>query len=313
MSDRTGISWCTSTWNPIRGCSRVSRGCEHCYAENFAHRFSGPGLPYEGLTRNGRWTGEVLLVDEKLDQPLRWRQPRTIFANSMSDLFHEHVLDEWIGQIFAVMALSPQHRFIVLTKRPERMREYVSHFRGWQLLADLAALLRSGGRESRAVWAGISRLRGEPVARWPIPNVTLGVSAADQKTLDERVPLLLRTPAARRIVSLEPLLGPVDLDTRRLFPPDSAFAPPPKLDGVIVGGESGPHARPCNVEWIRSVVRQCDEAGVAVHVKQLGSHSIYQAQGEIGERLGPLKVRLRDRSGADPSEWPEDLRRRDEV
>lgn len=313
MSDKTGISWCTATWNPIRGCSRVSEGCRHCYAEIYAHRFSGAGLPYEGLTRNRRWTGEVRLVESRLDQPLRWRRPRTIFVNSMSDLFHESVLDEWIDQIFAVMALSPQHRFIVLTKRPEQMREYISHFSGRQPLADLAALQRNGGRESRAVWAGIGRLRGEPVDRWPLPNVTLGVSAEDQETLDGRIPHLLRTPAARRIVSLEPLLGPVDLQpwlcprcqacgnyrqrgdeehgtivhTGVLEYPEQGYPcgpVDPGIDAVIVGGESGPHARPCDVEWIRSVVRQCDEAGVAVHVKQ-DSGRLSGQQGRIPDAL----------------------------
>lgn len=133
MGAKTGISWTDSTWGPIRGCSRVSAGCQSCYAERIAARFGGTDprtgkqMPYAGLTdRHGRWNGRVSLVEEHLTDPLRWKKPRRIFVNSMSDLFHENVRDEWIDQIFAVMALASQHKFQVLTKRPERMRDYMA-------------------------------------------------------------------------------------------------------------------------------------------------------------------------------------------
>ena len=133
MSAKTGIEWTDATWNPVRGCSRVSEGCRNCYAEKVAYRFSGPGQPYEGLVRINaagerklEWNGQVQLVEKHLLDPLKWKEPRRIFVNSMSDLFHENIPDEWIDKIFAVMALSPQHTFQVLTKRPERMRKYLS-------------------------------------------------------------------------------------------------------------------------------------------------------------------------------------------
>ena len=132
MADKTGIEWTDATWNPIRGCTRVSEGCRHCYAEEVARRFSGPGLPYEGLVRIGQdgeakaqWSGVIKFVEEALLQPLRWKRSRRIFVNSMSDLFHPGVTDEMLDRIFAVMALCPQHTFQVLTKRPERMLAYM--------------------------------------------------------------------------------------------------------------------------------------------------------------------------------------------
>jgi protein gp37 len=260
MSGKTGISWCDATWNPTRGCSRVSEGCWNCYAMRMAHRFSGPGRPYEGLTRmtphGVDWTGEVRFVPEVLDWPLRQRKPLRIFVDSMSDLFHPSVSDEDIDRVFAVMKRALRHTFIVLTKRAGRMAGYVS-------LTEV------------------------------LPNVVLGVSCEDQQRADERIPLLLQTPAVRRCVSLEPLLGPIDLRPSWLAGYDYR-------DWVIVGGESGPKARPCHVEWIRSIKDQCQTAGVALHVKQLGSCTHVAA------------TRLKDPAGADPSEWPLDLRVRED-
>lgn len=299
MSTKTGIEWTEATWNPVRGCSRVSAGCDHCYAEGIAARFSGPGQPFDGFAKrvHGKphWTGRVELVPEKLDDPLRWKKPRRVFVNSMSDLFHEGLPATAIDRVFAVMALCPQHTFQVLTKRPERMRAYMNDLETPHRVLAQAGI--ATGAESRE----------ERVARWPLPNVWLGVSAEDQATADERIPHLLATPAARRFVSLEPLLGAIRLDRVCLHPQkpgshkagihldtlagsyyesgiaytgdwDITGEPPPdterrRLDWVIVGGESGPGARPMHTDWARSVRDQCAAAGVAYFFKQWGAWS----------------------------------------
>ena len=299
-----------------------------------AHRFSGPGKPYAGLTKlsNGGpvWTGEVRTVPKNLDQPLRWRKPRRVFVDSMSDLFHEAVPDEFIFAVLGVAALTPHHTFQILTKRAERMHDLLTCFRG---LEDAAVKSCVGNALSRIGILAVDHVNWT----WPLPNVWLGVSAEDQARLDERVPLLLQTPAAVRWVSAEPLLGPLDFAKvraesyrtlpdeppladmlinalsgqfcgawhgreTRMFPGDSKG---PCLDWIVVGGESGPGARRCDVAWIRDIIRQCGEAGTAVFVKQLGARPISE---------GPFNVRqpgIRDRKGKDPAEWPEDLRVRD--
>ena len=186
MSATSKIEWTDATWNPVRGCTRVSPGCGGpgdqggCYAERMAARFSKPGQWGHGYAEmvggKPRWTGKVGLAPiDTIEAPLHWMTPRRIFVNSTSDLFHESILDEWIDRMFAIMALCPQHTFQVLTKRPERMRRF-----------------------------------GSLSAARPLPNVWLGVSAERQQEADERIPLLLETPAAVRFVSTEPLLGPVD-------------------------------------------------------------------------------------------------------
>jgi protein gp37 len=183
MGDNSWIEWTDATWNCIRGCSLVSGGCKYCYAMKQAHRFSGPGGAYEGLTELGpegpRWTGKVRTVPQLLELPLHWKKPRRVFVNSMSDLFHEDVPHEFIRDVFSVMIRCEWHTFQVLTKRPKRMQEIVQ--------------------------------RWYPKNRAYPPNVWLGVSVEDQKTADERIPLLLQTPAAVRFVSAEPLIGPIDL------------------------------------------------------------------------------------------------------
>lgn len=300
----TKIEWCDETWNPIAGCSIVSPACTNCYAMAMAARIERmqPGGHYAGLTQPSKagpvWTGKIVQApDHVLTQPLRWKKPRKIFVNSMSDLFHESVPDEWIDRIFAVMALSPQHTFQVLTKRPKRMRKW---FERWP---------------DGITWKN--------QAGWPLPNVWLGVTAEDQPRADERIPDLLATPAAKRFVSIEPMLGPVDLT--RLSMGESDFEPVagagldgvrrirftinsldgvksfkwPGLDWVICGGESGPNARPMFVGHARDLMRQCQSAGVPFFMKQLGADPIW----EDGAFLN-----IRHRSGADPSEWPEDLR-----
>ncbi|MDA8190854.1 MAG: DUF5131 family protein [Gammaproteobacteria bacterium] len=262
----------------------------------------------------------------RYDQPLRWRRPRMIFVNSMADLFHESVPDAFIDQVFAVMALAPQHTFQVLTKRVERMRDWFApgydnreHAVG-QTMREIAA--SRGGDD-----AGLPE--------WPLANVWLGVSAEDQETADARIPVLLETPAAVRWVSLEPLLGPVDLE-RILWPhkgghrvdvlrggywnkegvlalgpsaglgtPKGGFTNhsdfPSCLDWVVVGGESGPGARVFRAEWAREILRQCRAANVPFFMKQMGA----------AFNDGRFTLRLRHRAGADMAEWPEDLRVRE--
>lgn len=309
----TSIEWTDVTWNPVRGCRRVSPGCENCYAEKLAHRFSGPGKPYEGLTRLGpngvRWTGEARLVPEVLDQPRRWRKPRRVFVNSMSDLFHESLSENDIKLVFAAMASAPQHTFQVLTKRADRMRQVLS---GW------------GG-------FGFSAL----------PNVWLGVSVEDQQRADERIPHLLATPAAVRFLSCEPLLEGVRLspswllgrfiecrdetnDDEQIDPCQGCDAVPndgsgggdycgavrgPRIDWVIVGGESGPGARPFGIDWGISLLHQCAAAGVACFVKQLGARPFFVDGGSASHSRNFMM--LADKKGGDMAEWPEDLRVRE--
>lgn len=289
------IEWCDDTWNPIVGCTRVSQGCVNCYAEGVAARFSDPGQYYHGIAKRTaagpRWTGELRLMEDKLDQPLRWRRPRRIFVNSMSDLFHEKVPDEWIDRVFAVMALAPQHTFQVLTKRPERMRDYMAG-----LSEPDGEGLRDAIIEGEAQKLHHERT-GEDPSMWlavhlPLPNVWLGVSAEDQATANERIPRLLETPAAIRFLSAEPLLGPLNLmavdvwmehggpvDALRgvravadkAIPEGYRNVPHPALDWVIVGGESGPNARPAHPQWFRDLRDQCLHAGAAFHFKQWGA------------------------------------------
>jgi len=270
--DNTKIQWTDATWNPIRGCSRVSEGCRNCYAERVAARFSWPGEeamvggsslegraggPYEGLakmTKDGpRWTGAVNFIEDALDQPLRWKRPRRIFVNSMSDLFHQNVKTEWIMRIFEVMEKAHWHTFQVLTKRPQRMIDVL------------------GGSSG----AGLSAP--------PLKNVWLGVSVEDQETANERIKLLLQAPAAVRWISAEPLLGRIDLnrieiDAERGLHASALhrqydgnyFDAPSLLDWVVVGGESGPGSRPMHPNWVRMMREDCEAAEVPFFFKQWG-------------------------------------------
>jgi len=248
------IGWCDETWNPVTGCTKVSRGCRRCYAETLARRFWGD-----------RPFAEVRTHPDRLAIPLRWRKPRRVFVNSMSDLFHEDVPDEFILQVWEVMGVSQDHTFQILTKRPERMRSIVS---------------RIGSSPDGYV----AFERGHAI---PLPNVWLGVSVEDQATADERIPILAKTPAAVRFVSYEPALGPVDLLWPETTYPDGPPmccsgrdcgckglpADPPLLYGiqwVIAGGESGPGARPAHPDWFRAVRDACERWGTAFFLKQWG-------------------------------------------
>lgn len=317
----TNIEWTDATWSPVTGCTKVSAGCRNCYAETVADRFWGK--QYGTVDGERRRFTVVWTHPERLDEPLRWRKPRRVFVNSMSDLFHDAVPDEFIDCVFAVMALCPQHTFQVLTKRPERMRRYLSG-------DDIAGGWTRSDRWSNA-GAKIDAGRAFDCGCAPqiLPNVWLGVSAENQETADERIPILLDTPAAVRFVSAEPLLGPIDLlsvtfpharmnvlegvgvATRGVVGQSMPNAFSNKLDWIITGGESGPRARPCDVVWIRGIVEQCKAANVACFVKQLGSFSTHAV--EVGRFTGseehPEKHRNRHMAskGCDPSEWPVDL------
>ncbi len=370
MSEKTGIQWTDTTWNPVRGCSRISEGCRHCYAERVAARYAWPSRPsyidrgegrdagpFNGFARDGKWTGRVELVPDKLAEPLSWRKPRRVFVNNMSDLFHESLPDEAIDRVFAVMALAPHLTFQVLTKRAERMRRYFKRD-GWRV-DDIPV---PGARQHiYAIKSGdridVPRIDPDEYP-WPLPNVWLGVSVENPDAL-HRLDDLARTPAAVRFVSAEPLIEDLGSLARWLHPdfdspgyrdwPDctcvgesapcdmcDALGPRPLIDWMIVGGESGPRARPCDVAWIRSIVAQCKAAGVAVFVKQLGARPMMRADSLEGRRSGDHPERewpegtrfgtasghmgtdwqgrfvmLRDRKGGDPAEWPADLRVRE--
>ena len=359
MSLNSQIEWTDATWNPLRGCSRVSTGCEHCYAERQAGRLSGPGQPYAGLVRKTsqgwRWTGAVRLIAQELETPLRWTKPRRIFVTSLSDLFQEAVSEDLIDAVLAVMALAPQHTFQVLTKRPARMMAYMTE--RWPL-ARVQSLTLSGRRldrpaeppgadRHRQILNAAERLRhgpldeqarfwtpeGGPLSHahpWPLPNVWLGTSVEDQATAEARIPWLLQTPAAVRFVSYEPALEAVDFSPWLGADLETTTGPclPAELwsvrglDWVICGGESGPHARPCRTRWLRQVVRQCAAAAIPCFVTQVGSRpTCDQADawpddtrwtaGETppgADTPYARGVKLKDPQGADPSEWPDDLR-----
>jgi protein gp37 len=299
VGDRTKISWTDASWNPVRGCSRVSEGCRHCYAERVAARFSGPGQPYEGLVRIGKrskgigatgpmprvplgWNGVVRLVPDHLADPLRWRRPRRVFVNSMSDLFHEALTNEQVAAVFGVMAAAPRHTFQALTKRARRMREWFAWATSQPVpvrrLIEDAALAVPGALETIP--------KAPPRAPWPLPNVWLGVSVENQAAADERIPELLATPAAVRFLSCEPLLGAVNLRhldaeaaghgdmivvdalTGRQTDMGRPCADVARVDWVIAGCESGPGARPCDVAWLRSLRDQCMATAVAFFLKQ---------------------------------------------
>lgn len=292
MSDHTGIEWTDATWNPIRGCTRVSEGCRNCYAESVAARFSGEGQPYEGLakmtTAGPRWTGKVAFVEKHLHDPIRWRKPKRVFVNSMSDLFHERVTDGELDRIFGVMALSAAfgrgHTFQILTKRPERMRDYLLN-----VTVDRIAEACDDDEEQCHIANSLNGVLGHGRnAGWPMRNVWLGTSVENQAAADERIPFLLDTPAAVRFLSCEPLLGPVTLDVPAHSGPiridaltggwavprnDGTHHQEPRIHWVIVGGESGRNARPMHPQWARDLRDQCVEASVPYFFKQWGEWS----------------------------------------
>ncbi len=340
----TSIEWCDHSINPIRAragdstghwCEKISPGCANCYASAIQKRF---GTPPFGSARE-RGIVKVFLDEGKLQEVLRRRKPTKYFWCDMTDLFGEWVPFDWIDRCFAVMALTPQHTHQVLTKRPERMAEYMAR-----------------SSIDRAISAG----------RWPLPNCWLGTSCEDQRRADERIPHLLDCPAAVRFVSCEPLLSALDLrewfgyadrqdhgereadelpraSTRLAAPQrehptgtddqlqerqeggrttqvdrgglrrelrghleDRATRTLGSSDLVIVGGESGPGARPCNINWIRSIIKQCKLADVPCFVKQLGANIVVE-----NDQGDEVVVQTLNRKGSDPAEWPADLQIRE--
>lgn len=248
MADHSHIEWTDATWNPITGCSVVSPGCTNCYAM----RLAGTRLKHHpsraGLTTVSKakpvWNGEVRLNRQWLHQPLDWKKPRMIFVCAHGDLFHENVPDEWILDIFTVMAAAPQHTFQVLTKRAERMHDFISRP---DLLEDIYANWTTFSGKPAEVWS------------WPLHNVWLGCSAEDQPRYDQRRRWLDETPARVKFWSIEPMLGAIDMNIRFVKP-----------DWIIVGGESGNGARPMHPDWARQIRDQCADAGVPFFFKQWG-------------------------------------------
>jgi len=301
----TEISWTETVWNPTTGCDKVSPGCDHCYAMTMAKWLKGMGQSKYQTDGDPRTSGPgfgVAMHPDVLGLPLMWRKPRKVFVNSMSDLFHDKVSDEFIAKVFAVMSLAPQHTFQVLTKRHARMRSLLGTDTFRQ------AVLVEAHRAKWGVDTGMTQWSWS----WPLRNVWLGVSAEDQKWADIRIPALLDTPAAVRWISAEPLLGPVDLGAAALVPYEreqGGFwrydartglhgegktwvpASPDQLDWVVCGGESGPGARPMDLAWARSLRDQCARAGIPFHFKQGGS--------VLGREWGGHS------KGGDPASWPE--------
>lgn len=270
MADKTGISWTDATWNPVTGCTKVSQGCKNCYAEREWARLS---VNPKAVSYYGRAFTDVACHEDRLGQPLIWRKPRMIFVNSMSDLFHESVPDAFIDQVFAVMALAEKHIFQVLTKRPERMLEY----------------LQTPGREDIIGGAAMQSIRSDcyGVIEWPIPNIWLGISAEDQETADARIPILMQAPAALRWVSAEPLLGSIEFDPDVLRPyHDSTVILNQGINWIVVGGESGPGARPMYLEWVTRIQDQCQKARVPFFFKQWGEWIPFTEMG--GDLLNSL-------------------------
>lgn len=355
----TGIQWTHvpgyigATWNPTTGCTRVSPGCDNCYAftlhdqrykSNLDAAREHPPISIRDLSHGPDLIGAkrredtaglplpkqydvpfstVQMLDgDRLTEPLRKQKPHAYFVDSMADLFHEDVTDAYLDRVFAVMALAPRHLFMVLTKRPKRMRAYLTH----------PYVLDRIVQQYDAIWAARSGERpyfAPSLSGWPLPNVWLGVSAEDQERADERIPLLLQTPAAVRFVSYEPALGPVEFSRIRLgvMPGQlGTFAQEidavhglhrdgmgmerrlkHRLDWIIVGGESGPRARPFNIGWAREAIIQGEQGEIAVFVKQLGARPVFTARGmAAGDPVFDLE--LQHSHGSEMSQWPEDLR-----
>lgn len=275
------IEWTDRTWNPLAGCTMVSRACEWCYAMRMAFRLEQMGQEkYKGTTRKTEggkivWTGKINLDEKALLAPLKWKKPQRVFVDSMSDLFHENVAFDFIDKVFAVMALTPHITYQILTKRYDRMEEYFNEgrFENIERLMNQLHDLYIKPLEQALYF------EQEVVEMFPLPNVWLGVTIENQKAADERIPPLLRCPAVVRFVSCEPLVGPIDLKPfLKGFPEtvdevveyESTETLPKKIHWVIAGGESGPNAEPSHPDWFRSLRDQCIAAGVPFFFKQWG-------------------------------------------
>lgn len=297
MSADSSIEWTDTTWNPSTGCDRISPGCTNCYALTMARRLKAMGQSKYQADGDPRTSGPgfgLTVHADVLTEPLRWRKPRRVFVNSMSDLFHARVPREFLAQVFAVMAATPQHTYQILTKRPER----AAH-----ILTDLCACGRGHppGEHFRSEmeWAATSHsptyvpgLESGIYHRtvWPLPNVWIGTSIESDKYA-RRADHLRNTPAAVRFISAEPLLGPL---------PSLSLD---RIDWLIIGGESGPGARPMNPAWARELLAETDTTGTAPFVKQLGS-----VWARDTACAGQSVYAGGDTKGGNPQYWPADLR-----
>lgn len=356
MADKSGIEWTDATWNPTTGCSRVSAGCDNCYAiaqsarveamQDAQGRFPNA---YTGTTRvkpSGRrdFTGRVNLQFDRLDQPIWWRRPRKIFVNSMSDLFHPGVPKHFVARVFATMALTPHHTYQILTKRPSRMRTMLYEDERVPPSRRFSAIIASCVRPALAYLSEIERAQRpsfealtqehpcgtRTLKEYPLRNVLLGTSVENEKVAVERVHALLETPAHRRFLSMEPLLGDVSwytvsgewTDRINISAPQDAYEAHPwtncevlrGIDWIILGGESGPGARKTHLEHMIHQVRAVEHVNVlraraqpyveplAVFVKQLGSRPFLR---------GVPYPMQHSRKGGDIRDFPDVLRVRD--
>jgi protein gp37 len=303
---KTNIDWSELVWNPTTGCTPISPGCKHCYAKAMHARLAAMGQP-----KYARPFEEVVFHYDTLTLPIRWHEPRRIFVDSMSDLFHDDLTHEQIAAVYGVACICRQHTFQICTKRPGRAAQ-------WHEWARTYAPDDGGTGPARAMFDAICcspasfpesyDVDGPPLDdEWPPPNVHLIASCEDQRRADERIPLLLQCPAAVRGVSLEPLLGPIDLThidaeaaghadycvinavTGRQSDMGRPCPDVPSLQWVIVGCESGPGRRPCEIDWIRDIVRQCRSAGTPCFVKQVS------LGGKVSSKpwQWPLELRVR--------------------
>lgn len=351
MADNSKIEWCDATWNPIRSsakedmtirgrkvpkgkwgyhCERISPGCVNCYAATMNGRMLpawGTGLDF---TVPNREKVEIFLDETELLKPLKWKKPRRIFVESMSDWCATFVTDEMRDRILAVAALCPQHTFLFLSKRSDRCAEYFSRPKSWSehgLQRTLPGYLCR--KLDSLVYGTHLQNRNWVDGQWPLPNVHLGFSAENQEYFDARWAHMHQLAAAGWKVwcSAEPLLGPIDMSyPQSMYPKGPPVCcsglpnecgcmglptEPPvasELCQVVVGGESGHGTRPCNVEWVRSIVRQSHDAGVACFVKQMGANPEEEVTAPRDGYKWMRRVVLKDRKGGDPLEWPEDLR-----
>lgn len=293
MGDRSKIDWCDSTWNPVSGCAHSTVGCDSCYACTMANRMGGKGQHFEGLAEGGRWTGKVNFYPHMLLKPWKWFKPRQIFVCSMGDLFYEGVSVEQIDRVFGVIAACSAnevrgHNFLILTKRPERLREYFGQHRVVNRWMDCAFDLIKDEE---------SFLFRDVKFEFPLNNVWIGTSTENQEHFDKRVPEIMKTPAVKKFVSIEPMLGPI-----RIFH---------GVDWVIAGGESSPSARPCHPEWVRGLRDQCLALRIPFMFKQWGEWKpvSWYSQATHAVRLDGYTVKLDhaplsiSRSTKAPSGW----------
>lgn len=306
---KTSIQWTDESWNPVTGCTRVSEGCRNCYAFDLhdmrhAAYKNGKKVPEQ----YAKPFTEIQLIEDRLDTPLKRKKPTKWFVNSMSDLFHKDVPDWFIDEVLGVAALTPHHTYQILTKRPERAAEMLTQpprHNGGSIFQ--AAFNRQRGRRG-----GIPDARNWVEPEWPLKNVWIGTSIEDQQSLEKRLPLLMCVPARVRFLSGEPLLGPLDFVEFARVNSRSILK---GIHWVIVGGESGKNARPCNVDWVRGILHECTMSGVACFIKQLGSlpytnHPGWDEPHEFNSVYDDV-LELNDSHGGDWDEWPEDLRVRE--